>query len=438
MTPIDRLERRLPDGLTDLADPRVPSYLDDILADTARKRQRPAWSFLERWLPMTLVLRRPATAPPLRAAWVLILAAALALALAGGALVAGTRMLLSGPPNNGPLAAMPPTACPPGTVLKSGDIATIAGTGVAGNSGDDGPAIAAALQTDQGMAVDASGDIYFSDKTHGTIRRIGTDGTITSIAGPVSGQQFVSPSGMDFDAAGNLFVADYGAGRIWKIDPSGAITTVVGKGPGASGDGGPALDAQLNASQVAVGPRGDLYFDDWSNYRTVDTAGIVNRFAGTGAAGFAGDEGPAIDAQFSLGLGGIEADSHGNVYFGDGDHHRIRMVDPSGIIHTIAGTGLAGYSGDGGPATDADIGLPSWISVDDSGKIYFGDNGNHTVRVIDSNGIIHTLAGNGTSGDSGDCGPAVASHVGDPEVDVRDGVVYILDIARNRIRMIVP
>ena len=145
MTPIDRLERRLPDGLTDLADPRVPSYLDDILADTARQRQRPAWSFLERWLPMTLVLRRPATAPPLRALWVLILAAVLALALAGGALVAGARMLLNGPPNNGRLAGlvMPPTACPPGTVLKSGDIATIAGTGVAGNSGDDGPAIAA-------------------------------------------------------------------------------------------------------------------------------------------------------------------------------------------------------------------------------------------------------------------------------------------------------
>jgi len=436
MTPIDRLERRLPDGLTDLADPRVPSYLDDILADTARQRQRPAWSFLERWLPMTLVLRRPATAPPMRAAWVLILAAVLALALAGGALVVGARMLSTPPPNNGSLAAMPPTACPPSTVLKSGDIATIAGTGVLGASGDDGPAIAAKLDV-EGLAIDNTGAIYLSDMAPGGIRRVSIDGIISTIASPALHTPFIMPRLMSFDAAGNLFIAD--EGRIWKRDPAGTLTSVAGTGnSSSSGDGGPAVDAGINAWGVAVGPHGDLFLDDWTRWRTIDTSGVIHPFAGTGSPGFSGDGGPATSATFGgADLGGLAADQQGNVYFGDDVNFRIRKVDPKGIISTFAGTGAFGYSGDGGPATAAGLSQVNSIATDADGSVYFVDSEKHVVRKIDSNGIITTIAGSGNSSFSGDCGPALSAGLASPGVVVvHDGIVYLSDA--NRIRMIVP
>ena len=221
MTPIDPLERRLPDGLADLANPHVPSYLSDILADTGRTRQRPAWSFLERWLPMALIERRPATAPPLRAVWVLVLAAVLALAIAGGALITGARLVISLLPNQGPNPAavvLPPTACPTGTQQKSGDIATIAGTGTAAPRGDGGPAISADVGFFDGgsVAVDAEGAFYFSQNGL-SIRRVGTDGIISTVAGPSKVAPFVAPTGAAADGAGNLYVADMG--WIWKIDP---------------------------------------------------------------------------------------------------------------------------------------------------------------------------------------------------------------------------
>ncbi len=288
---------------------------------------------------MTLVSRRPATAPPLRAPWVLILATILALALMGGALVVGARLLSTTPPENGPLAvAMPPTACPPGTVLKSGDIATVAGTGAPGFSGDGGPAIDATLLV-AGMAVDGTGVIYASDHYTSTsaIRRIGTDGTISTIASRALGTPILRPRLMAFDAAGELFIAD--EGRIWKRDPNGTLTSIAGTGKSSSsGDGGPATDAGINAWGVAVGPHGALYLDDWVRWRTIDSSGVIHPFAGTGSPGFSGDGGPATEATFGgADLGGLAADQQGNVYFGDDvNHGSARSIRTGSSRHSRA------------------------------------------------------------------------------------------------------
>ena len=393
---------------------------------------------------MTLVLRRPATAPPLRAVWVLILAAVLALALAGGALVAGTRMLLNGPPNNGRLAGlvMPPTACPPGTVLKSGDIATIAGTGVAGNSGDDGPATSADLQTFDGgsMAADADGAIYFSQDGV-AIRRIGIDGVITTLT--LAGANHINaPSGVAFDAAGDLYVADLG--WLWKRDLAGNVTRVAGQGvDNASGDGGPALGAEINAYGLIVAPNGDLIIDDYMDAgvrRSIDPAGTIRRFAGSGSAGSPlGDGGPATAAGFGFTAYASAAGPDGSVYVGDREHFRIRKVDPSGIITTYVGTGQYGNSGDGGPATEATIAAPVSMVVDDSGNLYFADKLANVIRKVSTAGLITTIAGTAKNGFSGDCGPATAAQLNEPNLlAIHDGILYVGDFGNHRIRMIVP
>jgi len=438
MTPDTSADDRIREWLFDEAVGELPDQvLTTTFERTRTQRQRrplPGWRSL-----MTLVARRPATTPPLRAPWVLILAAILALALAGSALVIGSGLLRTAPPPHpAPLAAvaMPPTACPPDTVLHSGDIATVAGTGELGASGDDGPAIAAKLNM-AGMAVDSTGAIYLSDIAPGGIRRVGTDGVISTIASPALHTPFVMPRLMSFDAAGNLFIAD--DGRIWKRDPTGTLTSVAGTGnDSSSGDDGPAVNAGINAWGVAVGPHGDLYLDDWTRWRTIDTSGVIHPFAGTGSPGFSGDGGPATSATFGgADLGGLAADQQGNVYFGDDVNYRIRKVDPNGIISTFAGTGAFGYSGDGGPATQAALSQVNSIATDTDGSVYFVDSVMHVVRKIDTNGIITTIAGTGAGSYSGDCGPAVRAGLESPGVVVaHDGVVYVSDMAR--IRMIVP
>ena len=187
----------------------------------------------------------------------------------------------------------------------SGSIATIAGTGSYGSSGDGGPALAATLSPSYGMAAfDRSGALLFVDGQ--AIRRIGTDGSITTVAGPTTGAPFVQPTGLAIDAAGDIYVADFGANRIFRMDPTGTITAVAGDGTGGSaGNGGPALDAEIGLAQVAIGPGGDLYFDDSNAYRTVDPSGTIDAFAGTGTAGFSGDGGPAAAATLGVEVLGV-------------------------------------------------------------------------------------------------------------------------------------
>jgi hypothetical protein len=333
-----------------------------------------------------------------------------------------------------------PTACPPGTLLHSGSIATIAGTGVAGDSGDGGPAIVAMIDPSFGtLGFDASGAVYFADSDHASVRRIDTDGTITTFAGPSTGAPFVTPAGVAIDHAGKVYVADIGVGRIWRVDPSGAIASIAGTGVlGSDGDDGPATNAAIQPSGIAIGPRGDLYFDDLNRYRTIDPSGVIHAFAGTGIPGFSGDGGPATQATFSTEVVGVAADAAGNVYLGDRANHRVRKVDPQGIITTVAGSGQEGYSGDGGPALQAALGTPHGVAVDESGDLFLTDDyDSSTVRKVDPDGTITTLAGGTTSGFSGDCGPAAEAKLDGPvQVAVHDGVVFIPD--NTRIRIVVP
>jgi sugar lactone lactonase YvrE len=332
-------------------------------------------------------------------------------------------------------------------VLQSGDIATIAGTGVAGTSGDGGQAAAAAIHGPYAtVAVDAAGALYITDSTTRIVRRIGADGIISTFVSSDSFGPASFPMGLAFDAAGDLYVADPGheaAPYIWKVDPTGQVAPVAGIGFfGSTGNDGPALSAKEVAAQVAVGPHGDLYFDDVNGFRTIDTAGIIHAFAGSGVTGFSGDGGPAVDA--TLGLSqpvwlGVAADALGNVYLGDPSNFRIRKVDAAGIITTVAGTGVSGYSGDGGPAATATISSLNGLAVDSAGDVYFADTVNNAVRKINSAGVITTVAGTGKTGFSGDCGPAASAELNTPSaVAVHDGILYIVDSNNNRVRIVVP
>jgi trimeric autotransporter adhesin len=346
-------------------------------------------------------------------------------------------------PSPAPGAAMPPTACP--TPLASGGIATIAGTGgfasPTGPSGDGGPATEADISPGMGIAVDDAGNVYFSEEAHNRIRRIGTDGIITTVAGPSTGADLGRPGGLAFDANGTLYVSDLGASRVWRVEKDGSTTAVVGTGTsGSSGNEGPAIDADVQPAGLAIGPQGDLYFDDLNNYRRVDADGIIHAFAGSTTPGFEGDGGPAVDAMFGRSVIGIAIDRDGSVYLGDPGNLRIRKVDPSGTISTVAGTGKGGPSGDGGPALEANLtSSPYALAVGDDGSLFFSEWQRGAVRKIDPSGIVTTVAGGGTGFENGDCGVASEASLMEPQgIAVHGGVLYVVDAGHNRIRVVVP
>ena len=336
--------------------------------------------------------------------------------------------------------------------LPSGSIVTVAGSGLRGRAGDGGPATAAQVGQPAGLAFDAEGNLYISTTGFNLVRRVAPDGTISAmswklkasapgVGGPDGAASFGYPLGLAFDATGALYVADPGDNRVLKVDLSGAVNNKVAGNwePGSAGDGGPATSAQVEPASIAVGPRGDLYLDAGNRYRTVDATGTIRPFAGTGVTGYSGDGGSATEATFGDGAVGIAVRSAGNVYLGDPGNHRIRKVDTSGKILTVAGSGQAGYSGDNGPATQAQLGDVSALALDDAGNLYAADTANAVVRRIDSSGVITTVAGNGTSGFSGDCGPAVSAMLGEPlGIAVHSGALYIADLPNDRVRMVVP
>jgi serine/threonine-protein kinase len=332
---------------------------------------------------------------------------------------------------------LPPTTCP--TPLESGSIATIAGIGNGGSVGDGGPAIATYVYPGNGLAVDRTGNVYFSQSETPSIRRIGTDGVITTVASATTGAGFGTPTGLAFDADGVLYSSDIEYSRIWRIDEDGDATSVVGTGvSGSSGNDGPARDALVQPVGLSIGPDGDFYFDDLNNYRRVDADGVIHAFAGTTTPGFSGDGGPAIDAAFGESVTGVAADEAGNVYLGDPTNRRIRMVDPEGIITTLAGDGTAGPMADGIPAVESPLtSSPFGIAVGDDGSVYFTEWQTNSVRRIDPEGIITTIAG-GRRGDTGDCGPAKDASLRGPEgIAIHDGVLYVSDAGNQRIRVVI-
>ena len=309
--------------------------------------------------------------------------------------------------------------------LTTGIITTVAGGG-SGDLGDGGPATDATFSSHpMRVTSDRAGNLYVADAHHARIRKIDTAAnTITTVAGcgvegysgdggPAVHARIASPHGTALDRHGNIYIADLKNDRVRKVDgATGIITTVAGTGEhGYSGDGGPATETML-ASPIAVFSTadGDLYIADHRNSRVrkVEAAtGIITTVAGTGEQGFSGDGGPATQAAISLPRD-VVLDPDGSLYIADGANNRIRKVDPDGTITTVAGTGRADYSGDGRPAHEATLSMPYSIALDRDGNLYVVDTGNRRVRKIDaSTGIITTIAGNGSYGFSGDGGPAV-------------------------------
>ncbi|MEW1862907.1 RICIN domain-containing protein [Streptomyces sp. NPDC088194] len=331
-------------------------------------------------------------------------------------------------------------------------ISTVAGTGVAGFSGDNAPAVSAQLNRPYGIAVDGAGTLYLSDYSNHRVRRITTDGRISTVAGngvagsrgdngPAASAQLNCPREVAVDSAGNVYIVDAGNHRVRKIRKDGTISTVAGSGTaGFSGDGGPATAARLNLPLgVAVDRTGVLYVTEYHNQRVrkVTADGTISTVAGSGATGFKGDGGPATSAQLNRPYG-VAVDGAGDLYIADADNNRVRKVTADGTISTVAGSGTAGSGGDGGPAASAQLNFPVGVAVDSTGTLYLSDHRNNRVRRITPDGTISTAAGTGTAGSAGDGGPAASAQLRNPygvAVDCVDAL-YIADHANDRVRKI--
>jgi len=317
----------------------------------------------------------------------------------------------------------------------SGVMTLVAGNGTTGSGGDNGPAISAQIVNPQGLALDAAGDLYISDSGNYRIRKVfnGTITTVAGTgknAKPVNGSPATAtpvgyPAGLALDSAGNLYVADPVRGFVYAIS-NGVITIFAGNGTvgyGATGDNGPATAARLiYPTYLALDSAGDLYISDYGtqSVRRVSN-GIITTVAGTGTQGFSGDNGPATSAELSN-PAGVAVDSTGTLYIADQSNRRIRAVS-KGVISTVAGTGNAGLSGDNGPAISAQLGGPTGIAFDAAGDLYIADG--YRIRKVTS-GVITTIAGNGMQF-SGNGGPATSAQIENPAdvaVDSSGGVYF--------------
>jgi len=336
-------------------------------------------------------------------------------------------------------------------VDRDGVITTIVGTGVNGFGGDDGPPDKAQLWSPRGLAFDPNGNLLIADTANHRIRRIERREeafVITTIAGTGSAgfggdggsaknAQLNNPRGLAVDAAGNIYIADTGNHRIRKIDGSGNISTVAGNGtPGFGGDGEAATSARLNSPvAVAVSPSGDLFIADAGNHRIRKVSGgTITTVAGTGLPMFSGDGGPAAQASLNVPMHVI-FDSAGNLYVADSGNNRVRKIDPSGVITTVAGTSVRGFAGDGGSAVEARLNMPVALALGADGTLFIADSGNNRVRAVDPQSRIRTVAGGGI-GDGGDPRQAVLNLPYGVAVDAQ-GHLYIADTHHHRIRRVI-
>jgi hypothetical protein len=287
-----------------------------------------------------------------------------------------------------------------------GTITTVAGTGQPGFSGDGGPATQARLNGPAGIAVDAAGALFIGDNFNSRVRKVSPAGMISTVA------RLSFPQLIALDQAGNLFIKERGANRVRRLSPAGLLTTVAGSGTaGFSGDGGPATEARiLGPGGFAVDAAGNLYFADHNNHRIrkVSPDGIITTVAGSGPTGrgngaSTGDGGFATEARLNGPLG-LALDRSGNLFVSEagevsgghvGGGYRVRKVSAAGIISTVAGSDAPGFSGDGGPATQARLNTPVGVAVDTAGNLFIADSDNHRIRKVDPNGMISTVVGNG-------------------------------------------
>jgi uncharacterized protein (TIGR03437 family) len=376
-----------------------------------------------------------------------------------------------------------------------GIITTVAGNGSYGFSGDGGPAISAQLNEPSALAVDSEGNLFIADEENNRIRKVSPNGIITTVAGGgtealadggiATNAQLRFPTSITVDRDGNLFIADFDNNHVRKVSPSGIITTVAGNGTkGFTGDGGLAANAQLaGPTGLAADGAGNLFIVDSGNrrLRKVTTDGIISTVAGDGRStsengGPADDGAPATSVR--LDPAGVATDRDGNLFITDYGNNRIRKVSRGGIITTVAGNGAKGFSGDGGPALDAQLDRPRSLALDNHGNLFISDTGNNRIRKVSTDGIITTtaqlsswglavdgsdnlfiadqysnrvlrispdgtittVAGNGMGGLNGDGGPATSAPVWCPNAVAVDsaGNLFIGEFCGNRVRKVTP
>ena len=335
------------------------------------------------------------------------------------------------------------------------NIFTVAGNGTDGYSGDGGGATQASLGNPCKVAADNAGNVYIADQTNSRIREV-TSGLINTIIGTgtagysgdgkaASQANISNPCGLVVDSSGNVYLSQSDAANsaVRKAAPNGNITTIAGMstGPGFSGDGAAATSAQVNGpAGLARDSSGNLYIADTFNnrIRVVGTNGTISTIAGNGLATYAGDGGPATSAALN-GPEAVAVDNSGNLYIADTLNHAIRMVS-GGIITTIAGNGFSGFSGDNGPAVNAQLNYPKDVVVDAAGNVYIADSYNFRIRVITTNGIISTIAGGSGSGYGGDGGPGTSASLTFPSGLALgpNGFLYVADTQNNVIRLLTP
>lgn len=340
------------------------------------------------------------------------------------------------------------------TTPPSFTINTVAGNGTAGFSGD-GTAATQAQLYQPSAAVVVGGKMYITDQVNNRVRIV-SSGNINTLAGngtqgyagdnkAATNAELFDPFGIAVDGTGNVYVSDTRNQVVRKISASGTITTYAGVnagGAGFFGDTGSATNALLNVpAGLALDKTGNLYIADAANnkVRIVSTSNVINSFAGNLFADFSGDGGPAVNAELNN-PEAVAVDASGNVYIADTENHRIREVTTDGVIHTVAGNGTLGFAGDGGPAINAELNSPSGVAVDAAGNIYIADTFNQRIRMVLPNGVIYTIAGTGIEGYSGDGGPSTQAQFMFPEAISVDasGNVYICDSANNVIRQLTP
>ncbi|MDB4929502.1 MAG: repeat-containing protein [Myxococcaceae bacterium] len=369
--------------------------------------------------------------------------------------------------------AMPvgPTHCTP----AAGTICTIIGNGEAGVGSNDVAGTVSRTYLPQDMTLGPNGRLYFLDWNNHVVREQAPDGTVRTVVGtgelsdgedppiqpgaprvpsPALRTRLNHPTSIAFDGQGNMLIAAWHNSMIKRVRNVGTAGSMIEDlcgtgGRNFAGDGGPALMAVLDLPVgVAISPAGEVYIADQANQRIrrVNGMDVISTFVGTGMAGYAGDNGPALMAQLrnpvgqaASPAGRIDFDSTGNLYIADTGNNAIRRVTPAGVITTVAGTGVAGATGDGGPATMATLNQPTDVEVGPDGTLYIADTQNSCVRAVGADGNIRTVAGRcGTRGFEGDGASPLMARLDRPygvETD-NAGRLFIADTYNQRIRVV--